>query len=159
MSGIAPLENYLHFVLARQEHDHTDRLKEIRCRLWFWSATTKNTAPRIKLTGTRPMSLPARFPMQDSSYYRAKDTITLRQTRLSHIKRSGTSSRIELLISFNHHRDGFPSADAERGDAPSLAEIVHGVNQGSQYSSSTCANGVSESNGAAPDVYSFRIQT
>ena len=30
MSGIAPLENYLHFVLARQEHDHTSRLKEIR---------------------------------------------------------------------------------------------------------------------------------
>jgi pimeloyl-ACP methyl ester carboxylesterase len=30
MSGIAPLENYLHFVLARQEHDHTNRLKEIR---------------------------------------------------------------------------------------------------------------------------------
>jgi 3-oxoadipate enol-lactonase len=30
MSGIAPLENYLHFVLARQEHDHTDRLQEIR---------------------------------------------------------------------------------------------------------------------------------
>jgi pimeloyl-ACP methyl ester carboxylesterase len=30
MSGIAPLENYLHFVLARQEHDHTDRLKDIR---------------------------------------------------------------------------------------------------------------------------------
>lgn len=29
MSGIAPFENYLHFVLARQEHDHTDRLKEI----------------------------------------------------------------------------------------------------------------------------------
>jgi pimeloyl-ACP methyl ester carboxylesterase len=30
MSGIAPLENYLYFVLARQEHDHTERLKEIR---------------------------------------------------------------------------------------------------------------------------------
>jgi pimeloyl-ACP methyl ester carboxylesterase len=30
LSGIAPLENYLHFVLARQEHDHTDRLKQIR---------------------------------------------------------------------------------------------------------------------------------
>jgi pimeloyl-ACP methyl ester carboxylesterase len=30
MCGIAPLENYLHFILARQEHDHTDRLKEIR---------------------------------------------------------------------------------------------------------------------------------
>jgi len=30
MSGIAPLENYLHFVLARQTHDHTDRLKDIR---------------------------------------------------------------------------------------------------------------------------------
>ncbi len=30
ISGIAPLENYLHFVLARQEHDHADRLKEIR---------------------------------------------------------------------------------------------------------------------------------
>ena len=30
MSGIAPLENYLYFVLARQEHDHTARLKEIR---------------------------------------------------------------------------------------------------------------------------------
>jgi len=30
MSGIAPLENYLYFVLARQEHDHTDRLREIR---------------------------------------------------------------------------------------------------------------------------------
>ena len=30
MSGIAPLENYLHFVLARQEHDHTARLKEIK---------------------------------------------------------------------------------------------------------------------------------
>jgi 3-oxoadipate enol-lactonase len=29
LSGIAPLENYLHFVLARQEHDHTKRLKEI----------------------------------------------------------------------------------------------------------------------------------
>jgi pimeloyl-ACP methyl ester carboxylesterase len=29
MSGIAPLENYLHFVLARQEHDHTARLKDI----------------------------------------------------------------------------------------------------------------------------------
>ena len=29
MSGIAPLENYLHFVLARQGHDHTARLKEI----------------------------------------------------------------------------------------------------------------------------------
>jgi pimeloyl-ACP methyl ester carboxylesterase len=30
MSGIAPLENYLHFVLARQGHDHTAKLKEIR---------------------------------------------------------------------------------------------------------------------------------
>jgi len=30
MSGIAPLENYLYFVLARQDHDHTARLKEIR---------------------------------------------------------------------------------------------------------------------------------
>jgi 3-oxoadipate enol-lactonase len=30
MSGIALLENYLYFVLARQEHDHTERLKEIR---------------------------------------------------------------------------------------------------------------------------------
>ncbi len=30
MSGIAPLENYLHFVLARQEHDHTSRLEDIR---------------------------------------------------------------------------------------------------------------------------------
>ena len=30
MSGIAPLENYLYFVLARQEHDHTAKLKEIR---------------------------------------------------------------------------------------------------------------------------------
>jgi pimeloyl-ACP methyl ester carboxylesterase len=30
MSGIAPLENYLYFVLARQEHDHTERLKDIR---------------------------------------------------------------------------------------------------------------------------------
>jgi 3-oxoadipate enol-lactonase len=30
MSAIAPLENYLHFVLARQEHDHTARLKEIK---------------------------------------------------------------------------------------------------------------------------------
>jgi 3-oxoadipate enol-lactonase len=30
MSGIAPLENYLHFVLAREGHDHTARLKEIR---------------------------------------------------------------------------------------------------------------------------------
>ncbi len=29
MSGIAPLENYLHFVLARQEHDHTQRLGQI----------------------------------------------------------------------------------------------------------------------------------
>ncbi len=30
LSGIAPLENYLHFVLARQEHDHTERLKKIK---------------------------------------------------------------------------------------------------------------------------------
>ena len=30
MSGIAPLENYLYFVLARQAHDHTDRLNEIK---------------------------------------------------------------------------------------------------------------------------------
>jgi pimeloyl-ACP methyl ester carboxylesterase len=30
LSGIAPLENYLHFVRARQEHDHMDRLIEIR---------------------------------------------------------------------------------------------------------------------------------
>lgn len=30
LSGIAPLENYLHFVLARQKHDHTARLREIR---------------------------------------------------------------------------------------------------------------------------------
>ena len=30
MSGIAPLENYLHFVLARQAHDHMNRLKEIQ---------------------------------------------------------------------------------------------------------------------------------
>lgn len=29
MSGIAPLENYLYFVLARQEHDHTARLQNI----------------------------------------------------------------------------------------------------------------------------------
>lgn len=29
MFGIAPLENYLHFVLARQEHDHTARLRDI----------------------------------------------------------------------------------------------------------------------------------
>lgn len=38
MSGIAPLENYLHFVLARQGHDHTARLKEI-------------TAPTLVLVG------------------------------------------------------------------------------------------------------------
>jgi pimeloyl-ACP methyl ester carboxylesterase len=30
MSGIAPLENYLYFVLARQGHDHTAQLKEIQ---------------------------------------------------------------------------------------------------------------------------------
>ena len=30
MSGIAPLENYLYFVLARQEHDHTARLNDIK---------------------------------------------------------------------------------------------------------------------------------
>ena len=30
ISGIAPLENYLHFILARQSHDHMARLKEIR---------------------------------------------------------------------------------------------------------------------------------
>ena len=30
LSGIAPLENYLHFILARQGHDHTERLKEIK---------------------------------------------------------------------------------------------------------------------------------
>jgi pimeloyl-ACP methyl ester carboxylesterase len=30
MSGIAPLENYLYFVLARQEHDHMARLKDIK---------------------------------------------------------------------------------------------------------------------------------
>ena len=30
MSGIAPLENYLYFVLARQTHDHTARLGEIK---------------------------------------------------------------------------------------------------------------------------------
>ena len=30
ISGIAPLENYLYFVLARQEHDHMVRLKEIK---------------------------------------------------------------------------------------------------------------------------------
>ena len=30
LSGIAPLENYLHFVLSRQGHDHRDRLKEIK---------------------------------------------------------------------------------------------------------------------------------
>ena len=30
MSGIAPLENYLYFVLARQTHDHTARLWEIK---------------------------------------------------------------------------------------------------------------------------------
>lgn len=30
MSGIAPLENYLYFVLARQDHDHRERLKDIR---------------------------------------------------------------------------------------------------------------------------------
>lgn len=38
MSGIAPLENYLHFVLARQGHDHTARLREI-------------TAPTLVLVG------------------------------------------------------------------------------------------------------------
>ena len=30
MSGIAPLENYLYFVLARQDHDHRERLKDIQ---------------------------------------------------------------------------------------------------------------------------------
>ena len=30
LSGIAPLENYLHFVLARQEQDHSERLKDIK---------------------------------------------------------------------------------------------------------------------------------
>ena len=30
MSGIAPLENYLYFVLARQGHDHTAQLKKIQ---------------------------------------------------------------------------------------------------------------------------------
>jgi len=38
MSGIAPLENYLYFVLARLEHDHTARLKDI-------------TAPTLVLVG------------------------------------------------------------------------------------------------------------
>lgn len=30
MSGIASIDNYLYFVLARQEHDHTARLKDIK---------------------------------------------------------------------------------------------------------------------------------
>lgn len=30
MSGIADIDHYLYFVLARQEHDHTERLKEIK---------------------------------------------------------------------------------------------------------------------------------
>lgn len=30
MSGIASIDNYLYFVLARQEHDHTSRLKDIK---------------------------------------------------------------------------------------------------------------------------------
>lgn len=30
MSGIAGIDHYLYFVLARQEHDHTSRLKEIK---------------------------------------------------------------------------------------------------------------------------------
>lgn len=30
MSGIAGIDNYLYFVLARQEHDHTARLKDIK---------------------------------------------------------------------------------------------------------------------------------
>jgi len=30
MSGIADIDHYLYFVLARQEHDHTNRLKEIK---------------------------------------------------------------------------------------------------------------------------------
>ncbi len=30
MSGIADIDHYLYFVLARQEHDHTGRLKDIK---------------------------------------------------------------------------------------------------------------------------------
>ena len=30
MSGIASIDHYLYFVLARQEHDHTDRLNQIK---------------------------------------------------------------------------------------------------------------------------------
>src|SRR5262245_56611087 len=124
------------------------------CQLWSWSATTKNTEPQTKLTGTPPMSLPVRSPTQSSWYYRAKDIITLQRIQRSHIKRSASllASRLlkrlnpglfsykgpqmvasirelPLVSSFNHHRDGLASADAESGDSSSLAKIAKGVNQ------------------------------
>jgi pimeloyl-ACP methyl ester carboxylesterase len=42
MSGIAPLENYLYFVLARQGHDHTDRLKDIRVPTLVFAGDDEN---------------------------------------------------------------------------------------------------------------------
>src|SRR6266850_3932310 len=101
------------------------------------------------------MSLLARSPMRSSSYYRAKDTITLRRIQMLRIKRFGSLSDSRLLkslhteffshqkedrwlllcrelpsvSSFNHHCHGLASTDAERGYPLPLAEIVHGINQ------------------------------
>jgi 3-oxoadipate enol-lactonase len=60
MSGIAPLENYLYFILARQEHDHTDRLKEIR-------------APTLVLVGDDEIHGAADRTHWDAAHHLAKE--------------------------------------------------------------------------------------
>ena len=66
MSGIAPLENYLYFVLARQEHDHTARLKEYQqCPPSSWSAMTRTMAPPTTPIGPPRTNWRARFPKRN----------------------------------------------------------------------------------------------
>lgn len=75
MSGIAPLENYLHFVLARQEHDHTDRLKEIR-------------APTLVLVG-------------DDEHYGIADTSHWEAAH--HLARAIPNAKLVVLPGEGHH--------------------------------------------------------
>ena len=75
MSGIAPLENYLHFVLARQEHDHTDRLKDIR-------------APTLVLVG-------------DDEHHGATDTSHWEAAH--HLARAIPNAKLVVLSGEGHH--------------------------------------------------------
>src|SRR5512133_2094649 len=69
-----------------------------------------------------------------------------------------TSLSIRGLLALHHERHGLPAADAERGEAALLAEILHRVEQRHEDPRPGGADRVTERDGAAPHVHVLPVE-